>query len=528
MSLKYPQNIIWYVEAAQADGSNVACGSAVAIWLQKIGQPATRRKYLLTCAHVVRGTVPGSFATNGEVGFGPILPRIAVWGPDTGYSPDSQITATIALEIKPVNVGTVPVEQRSNAADDWVVLQLEQPQASQAMDSVRGWTSAEPGSLTVLGYPGGKKSFQQSKVIPTPGDDLTFRDLYHGVIRLNGLETRPGMSGGGVFDVQDNFVGLHRARVDDVLQCHSVSFDVILEQLRAEGFECLTRADRTHSAAHSRRAAILAWSLTPFGIAAAIMLATGQFPWHGLFLDTTAQVTLRIYDSTTHNRIQQNFTLVDPNGIEQSIAAGDEVHVLKTKLINYLDRWRVESKGCNSPSLAKAKCEFTPVIPESETHEVWRLCLTRTNTFFSDTKLEPIPDRDVPRINYGIIMQFRELNQYKPRDVHLFVQNQTLYNPDILFLPLTAPQELSVLRERRPHVIRGNDIKTNGELSSIETFLDSPDYGVCAVFVSFESGPFKFIDTCPMFSRKLLLVRIDKRQPFEGSVSPLDELPSSL
>jgi hypothetical protein len=237
MSIPYPQNTIWYVEASQSDGSDPSCGSAVAVWLERIDQPQIHSRYLLTCAHVVRGTVPGSSAQDRDAGHGPLLPCIVVWGPNTGYTAKERISVTLATDIKPVASGVVPSDQRKNVADDWVVLRMADEQASQAMDCVSEWTEATQGVLKVFGYPGGTESFQQSKVIPTSGDDLRYRDLYHGVVRLNGMETRPGMSGGGVFDNRNRLVGIHRARRDESLQCHSVSALLIRDQLKAAGFQ---------------------------------------------------------------------------------------------------------------------------------------------------------------------------------------------------------------------------------------------------------------------------------------------------
>lgn len=237
MSLPYPENTVWYVEASSADGDDRTSGSAVAVWLQQVDKPATRRKYLLTCGHVVRGTVPGSTARDREAGFGPVLPKISAWGPDTGYALSQKVEATVADEIKPFAPGIVPAHERSNAANDWVLLRLESSQASFAAESVREFADPDSGELTVIGYPGGTDSFIQGKVIPTRSDDLTFRDRYQGVVRLNGTETRSGMSGGGLFDQRGALVGIHRSRLDTVLQCHSISMESIREQLDAAGYQ---------------------------------------------------------------------------------------------------------------------------------------------------------------------------------------------------------------------------------------------------------------------------------------------------
>lgn len=235
-SLRYPHSTIWYIEASRADGSETNCGSGTAIWLQKIEPPEVNRRYLLTCAHVVRGNVSGSSAKDKEAGYGPLLPNIEVWAPNTGFGPPSMIKAKIATEIRSVEPNVVPLEKRGNAADDWLVLQLENDQASQAMDTVRNWDQGAAGTVVVLGYPGGVKSFRRNKVIPRKSQ-LSFCDLHHGVVRLNGVEARRGMSGGGVFDSQNRLIGIHRARQDDNMQCYAVSIKTILEQLRLAGYQ---------------------------------------------------------------------------------------------------------------------------------------------------------------------------------------------------------------------------------------------------------------------------------------------------
>ena len=267
MSLPYPDNTVWYVEAASADGQDRACGSAVAVSVQALEAPTTPRTYLLTCGHVVRGRVPGATAQESQAGFGPLLPNIGVWGPDTGFALRQRVWALVANEIKNVRPGIVPEPERSNAAADWVLLRLDDAQASLAADAVREFAEDPSGELTILGYPGGADSFVRGKVIPTRGDDLSFRDSYHGVVRLNGTETRSGMSGGGVFDEAGALVGIHRSRVDAVLQCHSVSIASIREQLHAAGYQLVT--GRRPARRVSRRVLLQAGAAGLVGIAGA-------------------------------------------------------------------------------------------------------------------------------------------------------------------------------------------------------------------------------------------------------------------
>jgi hypothetical protein len=90
MKLDYPRNVIWYVEARpwsgtpQVPGDAPAdphlAGTAVAVELESFetgsgpGTSSTIKKYLLTCAHVVRQQ-----ASNGDRGWGPLLEEICCW-----------------------------------------------------------------------------------------------------------------------------------------------------------------------------------------------------------------------------------------------------------------------------------------------------------------------------------------------------------------------------------------------------------------------------------------------------------------
>lgn len=87
----YPANIIWYVEAISSDGLYKSFGSAVAICLKKNGDSGDGKKYLLTCAHVVRRV------RDGNACYGPPLENLSVWQPSS--SDQKCLVARVASEI---------------------------------------------------------------------------------------------------------------------------------------------------------------------------------------------------------------------------------------------------------------------------------------------------------------------------------------------------------------------------------------------------------------------------------------------
>ncbi len=234
MSLPYPQNTIWYVEASDWGGSPTA-GSAVAVRLQKKGEADTAKIYLLTCAHVIRGK-----SQDGKDGYGPPLPQIRAWPPGSKYGEHPGCKVRIADNLRELTPGDVPSSNPADVASDWVVLEfLEQTQ-----DSIPGafvWVTACQGhSYQVVGFPGGKNSFFQDKsVVPTqcPGK-FTYREETDGTLTLVGVNTQAGVSGGGVFEEGwRGFVGIHRSRAGPQLQLLLVSASAVKVELSQSGYE---------------------------------------------------------------------------------------------------------------------------------------------------------------------------------------------------------------------------------------------------------------------------------------------------
>lgn len=248
----HPGKVVWYVEATSPKGGRVE-GSAVAIRLQRMtpddngtmrGDPSTARTYLLTCAHVLRER-----SSDGVDGFGKLIPDklIRAWMPETGRTDDQAKHVRLAKDIRPVDPREIPVSNRSNPLEDWIVLELLDDQSAQAAEGLLLSDFADApsadGTFRVVGYPGGAASQQRGIVVPTSTGPFGYRDAHLGLLRLIGEQTAPGMSGGGVFEesVEQNstktqflFSGLHRARQYDVLQLHSVSGPTILKYLKSD------------------------------------------------------------------------------------------------------------------------------------------------------------------------------------------------------------------------------------------------------------------------------------------------------
>jgi hypothetical protein len=123
---------------------------------------------------------------------------------------------------------------------DWAVLEFQEDAAANSVQGLaRHWAKASAGDICrVLGFPDGRDSFAghgtmdivkpndpyggMSKVLDAEGD----------LLRLHGVDTREGMSGGGVFrDADQSLVGLHRARKDPALQLYAVSAAAIALRL---------------------------------------------------------------------------------------------------------------------------------------------------------------------------------------------------------------------------------------------------------------------------------------------------------
>jgi hypothetical protein len=276
---------IWYIESRafnEVDGkpakipSGVVKGSGVVVRLEELeleerdGQsfwkpkdPPRFKKYLLTCAHVVR-----EFEQRNS-GWGPLLGEILCWRPGGHYSHwqtndvrprfSGESDAIGALKAKvfraPIlDLGTVNLA-RATAPNDWVLLEVEDgitgsiDQAAAA--ECWGGLSEESKDLAVIGYPGGDYAWKHNeKVIPHTSDGFrVMRIDQAGHVSLVGQdETRPGMSGGAIFDASGALVGLHRGVSDKTLEFQPVPATVIREWLMGNGYRPAAMEDPGDSA----------------------------------------------------------------------------------------------------------------------------------------------------------------------------------------------------------------------------------------------------------------------------------------
>ncbi|NJO14527.1 MAG: hypothetical protein HC877_01895 [Thioploca sp.] len=178
-------------------------------------------------------------AKDGIKGCGCPLTKIRVWQPNTAYSKEKE--AKIASSIKQLMPGEVPPEKKADEADDWIILELPVEYQS-STDAVRQWIDAYPigQTYTIVGYPYGLKGFIETEVVKPTSISKQFecRQEANGILQLVGTQTRPGISGGGVFESDSHaFAGIHRYRFDPTLQIRAVSAKKICERLHELGYE---------------------------------------------------------------------------------------------------------------------------------------------------------------------------------------------------------------------------------------------------------------------------------------------------
>ena len=218
MSLVYPEKTVWFVQCRNDLYGPRVQGSAVAIRLQKKGDSDTAQTYLLTCSHVIRK----------NAGIGEEFSEVLAWEPGTGLNQNTQ--AVLKPKLRPL-----AKDSAYTSKDDWVILEFVDK--DRAVDQTVGpWKKEPQYPCTIYGYPG-EKSFQRPGVVsPTPTRPFQLRDQDSHHVMLTGTETRPGMSGGGLFDGA-MFAGIHRSRDDNSLKLHSISASSILNRLRELEYE---------------------------------------------------------------------------------------------------------------------------------------------------------------------------------------------------------------------------------------------------------------------------------------------------
>jgi hypothetical protein len=246
---------VWYIEArACTDGGYASedaasMGSAVLVEIEHRDEPRKRRRYLLTCAHVVRRKLAGS----GDWG-GPVYDEILCWRPGQGYTrtykdkrrcgehPDIYRARLSALSPCAGRAEALPDELR-DAPNDWVLLDIDDPAFQQEGHPVRWSEIDEDAMVSIVGYPGGAglsrhadgtRIWVNGSIVENlaTGPFSQERTPEPGMLSLSGVdETRPGMSGGGIFDSKGALVGLHRAADDFAMQRNAIAVSHIRDAL---------------------------------------------------------------------------------------------------------------------------------------------------------------------------------------------------------------------------------------------------------------------------------------------------------
>ena len=276
---RVPGDCVWYIESRAfnevagkpaAIPGDVVKGSGMVVRLEELERteqdglvfwkakdPPKFKKYLLTCAHVVRQFVQGS------PGWGPLLGEILCWRAGSHYlhwqagdvrlrlSGESDAIGALRARVFRAPVTGLGSVSRADATvpNDWVLLEvadgdtgsIEQAPAAEFW----GDLSAASQNLEIIGYPGGDYAWKHNEEV-VPHNSKNFRvkriDQAGNVALVSQDETRPGMSGGAIFDPLGALVGLHRGVTNETLEFQPVPASVIWEWLLANGFRPATSA----------------------------------------------------------------------------------------------------------------------------------------------------------------------------------------------------------------------------------------------------------------------------------------------
>ncbi|MCW1887013.1 N-acetylmuramoyl-L-alanine amidase [Luteolibacter flavescens] len=268
MIVEYPASAVWYIEARPWNENGMApadpekMGSGVVVELEQLDgesnsyAPRRIKKYILTCAHVVRRDSDDS-----------LLREIVCFPPGKGYlrtEKDSRRSGSLSesfarlarvSSLSPCGgtLGARPESLQAASQDDWVLLEIDDEAPSieerfQKQDSALGWAQVKMDeSLKVIGYPGGagtiagkeaaRRKDEHGKahywisgypIEPAAPEDFEAKgNSPPGLIDYIGDdEVRPGMSGGGVF-WNNKLVGIHRSSTDVAMRRGAIEADEI-------------------------------------------------------------------------------------------------------------------------------------------------------------------------------------------------------------------------------------------------------------------------------------------------------------
>jgi hypothetical protein len=220
------KQVIWFVQSGSSKGS------AVAVRLCPAG--GHTKTYLLTCGHALRGK-----ASDGVEGAGFALDPFQGWQSGVGFATGAAHTLRVVAHGVQAGFNVDLPRSERGPSLDWVVLEIATGAMSDA-PAVTCWSVEVPtGPFFVLGFPG--ETFRDYKVEPTRTyDNLMKHGAGNGVIEITGDATRPGMSGGGVFDAAGVFIGIHRSSRDPEIKLIAVSAAHIRKRLKEQGFDVIT------------------------------------------------------------------------------------------------------------------------------------------------------------------------------------------------------------------------------------------------------------------------------------------------
>lgn len=255
--MDYPRNTVWYIEARpyvappKFAPAAASMGSAVVVQLETCKSDGTShdppkvRKYLLTCAHVIRGaTIDG---TN-QQGWGQLLTEIICFQPGRGYLRTRQdnrrstvLEGAFFARVHKFSPhadypDNVPEPER-RGANDWVLLDVDQPKFQDLLPTARLQANGTEGNkVHITGFPGGNAGWQDLTLVESGAFPFSHGRTgdHPGLLVFDGSQTDEGMSGGGVFaDANQVLMGLHRSSRDPLLARYAVAIDHILAKLWA-------------------------------------------------------------------------------------------------------------------------------------------------------------------------------------------------------------------------------------------------------------------------------------------------------
>lgn len=240
---KQARSTVFYIESRQTTNTDEkpVSGSGVLVKLRHQGQDdnSVERRYLLTCAHVIFDFNTNSWRDN-----------ILCWAPNSGYTrinllktwPETKAGENIwqaRIRLTPARPDMDFRELTKNPGLDWALLEVED-EKFQNYSPVIDWVELEEGKFAyAVGYPNGSESFIENVVENYATEPLLWQrgtTVANGMLALDHGTTGPGMSGGGVFDVEGNLIGIHRCQDHLGLFKGVVDINFIHTELSGHGF----------------------------------------------------------------------------------------------------------------------------------------------------------------------------------------------------------------------------------------------------------------------------------------------------